>query len=232
MKRVLILQHEPFVSLGSIQEYLLDKNISFSVLQLFENPRFPEISLFQGLLILGGTMNIDQEMIYPWLKKEKLYIKEAIKQKKRILAICLGAQLIADVLGARVYKNRYDEIGWFPLILTKQREKSDPLRSIKEESFLFQSHSYAFDLPPAARHLASSAATPNQAFLIDDHVLALQFHPEVTYDSLDLLFRHSASQSFSGPFVQKFEVILQQKKYLSQTKSIMFSLLDEYFILK
>ena len=109
------LQHVPFEGLGSIESALKEGGHSISVTRLFSDDPLPDISAFDWLIVMGGPMGIKDEDEYSWLRTEKEFIKKTIQTGKVVLGICLGAQLIAEVLGARVYKNKYREIGWFDI---------------------------------------------------------------------------------------------------------------------
>lgn len=118
------LQHVPFEDLVNVTVWAKEKGHSVSGTSLFKGEEFPDVREFDWLIALGGLMNVYEEGRYPWLIREKLFIKRAIKRGKIVLGICLGAQLIADVLGGLVYKNDYKEIGWFPVELTQEALKS------------------------------------------------------------------------------------------------------------
>jgi len=118
------LQHVPFENLANIEVWAKEKGHSISKTQLFNGESFPQMNDFDWLVIMGGPMNIYQEKEYPWLAKEKRFIAEAIDNNKIVLGICLGAQLIADVLGGIIYKSKHQEIGWFPVSLTTGAKKS------------------------------------------------------------------------------------------------------------
>ncbi len=116
------LQHIPFEDLAHIEMWAQDKSHSVSRTLLFNNDPFPQVGEFDWLIILGGPMNIYEEKEYPWLKREKKFIAEAIAQQKVVLGICLGAQLVADCLGGKVIT--FKEIGWYPVRLTPEAKNS------------------------------------------------------------------------------------------------------------
>lgn len=108
------LQHVPFELPEHISVWAKEKGHEITGTLLYENYYLPELSEFDLLVILGGPMGVDDEDKHPWLVLEKHFIKEAIQHRKLVIGICLGAQLIAEILGGKVYKNHYKEIGWFP----------------------------------------------------------------------------------------------------------------------
>ncbi|MCK5862638.1 MAG: gamma-glutamyl-gamma-aminobutyrate hydrolase family protein, partial [Candidatus Hydrogenedentes bacterium] len=175
------LQHVPFEGLGSIESRLHSSGYEISSTQLFESPEFPALEEIDLLLVMGGPMSVNDEEIYPWLSQEKEFIRRAIDMKKPVLGVCLGAQLIANVLGARVYQNSEKEIGWWPVHGTPVPSSS--LFQFPASIQAFHWHGETFNLPAGATLLASSTACKNQAFQIGTSVIGLQFHLETTPES-------------------------------------------------
>ena len=129
-------------------------------------------------------MNVYEEDRYPFLKDEDLFIKEAIQRGKSVLGICLGAQLIAKALGAKVFKAPVKEIGWYDVSLTRIGLR-DPLFSILPKTFpVFQWHEDTFEIPKAGKLIATSNSIPHQAFRYGEKVYGLQFHIEVTEEMI------------------------------------------------
>ena len=113
--KVHYFQHVPFEGLGSIEQWLISKAAQISVTKFYENTNLPEIHEIDWLIIMGGPMSVNNEHTYPWLQAEKKFIAESIANGKIVLGVCLGAQLIASALGAKVYQNQNRDIGWFPV---------------------------------------------------------------------------------------------------------------------
>jgi GMP synthase (glutamine-hydrolysing) len=178
---VLVLRHVPHEHLGTFALALRANDLAYKYVNLYEDAN-PNISVdgSSALIILGGPMNVYETDKYPFLKMEDGLIKRAIEKDIPVLGICLGAQLIAKSLGARVTKNREKEIGWYPLKVTDEGSKDNLLRSLSVEETVFQWHGDAFEIPMEAAHLAESALCPNQAFRFGSSVYGLQFHIEVT----------------------------------------------------
>jgi len=149
--------------------------------------------------VMGGPMSVNDEAEFPWLIAEKQAVRDVIARGIPVLGICLGSQLIASALGARVYRNPVKEIGWFPI----QRVTS-PAQSFEfpQEMTVFHWHGETFDLPPGATHLAKSDGCRHQAFRIGQHVIGLQFHLEMTADALRGMVAHGRSDLTPGPYVQ------------------------------
>ncbi len=236
------LQHVPFEGLGCIAPWLAENRHDVSCTRLWAGDSFPVIETGDGLIVMGGPMGVYDEAVYPWLAEEKEFIKQAIAQNKPVLGICLGAQLIAEVLGAKVWKNDQREIGFFPIFgkkaaLTEQRPPGG-LRSVATasndwefpENFMaFHWHGDTFGIPDGAVHLASSAATKNQAFIFNDNVLALQFHLETTEESLMSLYKNCSGEITAGPFIQTLEQMRSFFPELKPANARMFSLLKRLF---
>lgn len=121
--RLHYLQHVPFEGLGAIEGWAKSQDHSITMTRLFDQEPLPAVDDFDWLIVMGGPMNIYEEFRYPWLALQKLFIEECLKKDKFILGICLGAQLITYVLGAKVVKNPEKEIGWFPISLTEEAKE-------------------------------------------------------------------------------------------------------------
>jgi GMP synthase-like glutamine amidotransferase len=153
-------------------------------------------------------MGVYEEATHPWLAKEKHGIATAIGAGKKVLGICLGAQMIAEVLGARVYPHRHKEIGWHPVILTPDGIRSPWFRNFKGDEFTaFQWHGDTFDLPAGSIFLARGEACEHQAFSYGEHVLAMQFHIGSTAESIEKLIVHCREDLLPGPYVQPIHEI-------------------------
>jgi GMP synthase (glutamine-hydrolysing) len=205
MVRIHYLQHVPFEGLGSIATWVLGRNYPLSATKLYADEPLPPLAEVDWVVVLGGPMNIYEEQRYPWLVAEKKFLEQAIAHRKTVLGICLGAQLLADVLGAKVYPAPHKEIGWYPLVKTGT---APVLESIPQEFLAFHWHGDTFDLPDGAIHLARSAACANQAFIYQDRVLALQCHLESTRASVEQLVTHCADELAAGTYIQTPEELL------------------------
>lgn len=228
MKRLRIhyFEHVPWEGLGSIEEWTVSKGHSVTVTRFHECYGLPQLADIDWLIIMGGPMNVNDEEQYRWLPDEKNFIMRAIKAGKKVLGICLGSQLISSVLGARVYKNTEKEIGWFDIELSKDAIEGKFFRDMGTHPKVFHCHGDTFDLPENAVQLASSAITKNQAYSYKDHVLALQFHPEQTDDSLADMIRRGGIVSGEGRYIQSEKEILDNRHLIETNKTLLFTLLD------
>jgi len=172
-------------------------------------------------------MNIYEDEKYPWLKEEKRFIKRMIEEGKIVLGICLGAQLVADVLGGNVHKNDHREIGWHGVSLTPAAKKSDIFGVLPERFVAFQWHGDTFEIPPGAAWMAESEACINQAFQLGKAV-GLQFHLETSMKSIDDLIENCSDElSGGGEYVQSEEEILAHVDIIPGMNGIMARFLDE-----
>lgn len=201
--------HVPFEESGAIGPWAEFKGHAVSVTRLWKGEPLPEISSVDFAVIMGGPMNIYEDSVYPWLTAEKKWIEQAVKQQKKMLGICLGAQLISDVLGGKVFKNKEKEIGWFPVEWTPEGQTFFGAK--EKQSTVFHWHGDTFLLPPGAVRLAKSTACENQAFLYDERVLGLQFHLESTPATVRLLVQNCMDELVEGTYIQTPADILGSK---------------------
>lgn len=226
--KIHVIQHSSINTLGTIEEYARTKNHSLESTRFYETKNLPEIDSFDLLIIMGGPMRIYDYEENPWLRNEKAFIKQAVEAGKPVVGICLGAQLLADVLGARVYENRHMEMGWFPVRAVRDENKPEFLKGLPDKITVFHWHSRTFDLPAGAVHLFESEGCKNQGFIYNDRVVALQFHPEVNEERILNLIKRFGEGMANGPFVQKKEEMLGQEEYLADTKEFMFLVLGKF----
>ena len=181
MKRVLAFRHVPHEGLGTIGSFLISRRFSIDYYDLFSHSRIPtDLDAYELIVSMGGPMNADETDRYPFLQEERKALKKAIGLNKRVLGVCLGSQLIARALDARVYSGSQKEIGWFPIRLSSAGKKDPVFKDLSEQLTVFHWHGDTFDLPKDAVCLASSDLYQNQAFKFGEHVYAFQFHVEIT----------------------------------------------------
>jgi len=224
--RIHSLQHVAFEDLANIELWAKEKGHETSRTLLFQAEPLPSLAQVDWLIILGGPMNIYEDDKYPWLVQEKQFIAEAIAQQKIVLGICLGAQLIADALGAKVSKNQHKEIGWFPVSLTPEFSSSYVFKGWPRRFMAFHWHGDTFGVPPGALRVAESEGCANQAFEYKDRVVGLQFHLESSYSSIQRLIQNCRDEITEGPYIQRPEEMLGQQENLSEIHQQMKLLLD------
>lgn len=183
--KLLVLRHVPHEHLGSFADILNDKGIDYDYINLYEDSQELSLLGYHGLIILGGPMGVYDSDKYSFMDKEEIIIKDAILKKIPVLGICLGAQLIAKALGAKVYPNSVKEIGWYLLEITDQAVFEPLFKGFDMNELVFQWHGDTFEIPEGAVKLFSSPLCQNQAFRFGDKVYALQFHLEVTRQMIE-----------------------------------------------
>ncbi|HMO52715.1 MAG TPA: type 1 glutamine amidotransferase [Kiritimatiellia bacterium] len=195
-----ILQHVSFEGPALIADLLAARGWGKRVVPLYKGAPLPGVSDFDLLVVMGGPMSVNDEAEFPWLVAEKSLIREAIAADKAILGVCLGAQLIASALGARVYANAQKEIGWWPIEPVAPNVAG--VFAFPPNLTVFHWHGETFDLPEGAVHLARSVACEHQAFQIGHRIIGLQFHLETTPESARLLIDNARHELAPAPFVQ------------------------------
>ena len=181
--RVLVLQHEWSDGPGYLGEALEKRGATIDVVRLDQNEAIPDVAPYDLLLVMGGEMNVYAEKEYPWLIEEIRVIRQAVDANKAVLGVCLGGQLLAKALGARVHLSGAREIGLVPITLTDEG-RADPFFADLPAPETVEWHDDTFDIPAGAVRLASSTVCVNQAFRYGERAYGLQFHPEVTPDML------------------------------------------------
>ena len=186
MKKLLVFQHVRHEGLGTLDPLLRAAGFQIASVNFSREPEArPSLDGCDGLVVLGGPMGVHDTDKYPHLSLETKLIESAVKNETPVLGICLGAQLVASALGARVYPNGIKEIGWYDLAPTSNA-RDDPLfRHIEQTEKVFQWHGDTFELPREGVHLASSPLCSNQAFRYRKNIYALQFHLEIDVSIID-----------------------------------------------
>ncbi len=184
---VLILKNTPSEGPGTIEDFLRRQGTSYRIVELGrETVTDPE--RFDTLVMMGGPMSVNDEKIYPYIEREMELVRQFISAGKKVFGVCLGAQIMAKALGAKVYAGPQKEIGWYDIELTEGGIK-DPLMKklavhpgagdFRKRFKVFHWHGETFDIPEGALRLAKSELYPNQAFRYGGSAYAFQFHIEV-----------------------------------------------------
>jgi GMP synthase-like glutamine amidotransferase len=211
------LQHVPFENPGIILDWAERNGHIVTSTQLYKGRQFPLQSDFDWLVIMGGPMNIYQEDQYPWLAEEKAFIRASINAGKVGIGLCLGAQLLADVLGGKVTRNPYTEIGWFPVRMSSQALQSDLFSFFPPDPMVFHWHGDTFSqLPPDAELIAENEACSHQAFVYKNRVFGFQYHMENTMEIIRNLITNCADEMAPDTYVQSPNDILAGTDYIRQ----------------
>jgi GMP synthase-like glutamine amidotransferase len=225
--RILCIQHEAFEGPGNIARWAEARGHTLQTHTAYDGGVLPQVADFDMLLLMGGSMSANDAGQLPWLRAEIVLIRAAMAAGRHILGICLGAQLIAAALDARVHRQAHAEIGWFT-VETVNRAAAEHL-GLPPAFTAFHWHGETFDLPSGAVHLARSEACANQAFLYGDRVLAFQFHPEANADSVAALIAECGHEIGCGQFETPPEKLLNTQR-LAALDSILFTMLDRFTV--
>lgn len=229
--RIHYLQHVPFEDPGYIRSWAGQHNIKLTGTHLYKSDPLPSPQEIEGLVVMGGPMGVHDMETCPWLKEEKQFIKRCIDQHIKMMGICLGAQLIADVLDAKVTSMDQKEIGWYPLSWRSSARNHPLLDFLPAQQTVLHWHGDEFDLPEGALPLGTTEACTSQGFLIKNYILGLQFHLEMTKDGLSKLIKNSGDElnTSTGPFIQSPEKMLKAP-YFDVNHTTMTKLLNRFFL--
>ena len=222
-----ILQHAAFEGPGEIATWINARGHSMRITHLYRDDALPAFTDFDTLVIMGGEMNIYQYRDWPWLKPESQFIQPALQQEKPAVGICLGAQFLADALGARVVQNPVHELGWFPVSWTAEARAW--CRELPSASPVLHWHGDTFSLPPSATRLATSLGCAEQGFVVPGKALGLQFHLEVDPDIVKLYVESQGTWP-AGAYVQEPSAILDEApKHCAVNRDLLHGMLDKFF---
>jgi GMP synthase-like glutamine amidotransferase len=224
--RLQYIQHVAFETPGEIANWARSAGHGVTGTRVFTGEPIPPPEAYDWLVVLGGPMSARDETRYPWLTSEKRAIAAAIDRGKTVVGVCLGAQLMAGVLGGAVRPGGHEEIGWFTVAVTDDGAAHPLTRRLPDRFTALHWHGDTFDLPAGAVHLARSEAFENQMFVHGDRVVGIQFHLEMTSQGIADLARHCGGDVNPGPFVQSPRGIRATKSRLHDTRAILHSLLD------
>ncbi|MBI5231444.1 MAG: type 1 glutamine amidotransferase [Coriobacteriales bacterium] len=225
--RIHVIKHVPFEGPGRIADWASARGhtITESLALTCEYPDPADTGL---VCVMGGPMDADDHGASPWLTEEKAWLRAFIDGGGRALGVCLGAQILAELIGGRVERNPEREIGWFEIEMTESGRRSGVFAQWPERAVVGHWHGDTFALPPSVSSVASSLATANQAFEYDGRVVGLQFHLEWSASGLRALVDACGGElSGGGRFVQSAEeMLIDADEHSEICESMLWSLLD------
>lgn len=227
--RLHYLQHVDYEDPANIGVWAARRGHSMAGTHIGRGEALPRVDSFDWLVIMGGPMSVYEEDHYDWLRPEKQLIGEAIEAGKAVIGVCLGAQLLAEALGARVYAHTQSEIGFFDVDVTAAGRTTPPFDVMPPRFPAFHWHGDTFDIPVGATHLAASAVCPNQAFIAHQRLLGLQFHVETTRPSAQAIIDHSDGMLVAGgPAVQTAERMMNDEAAFETLPGLLDRMLDRF----
>lgn len=217
------LQHVSFEGPAAIADWANLNGHTISYTRFYQNDTLPVELNFDLLVIMGGPMSFDDDAIYDWMPKEKAFIKKAVDAGVAAIGICLGAQFLALALGAKAHHGQEQEIGWFPVNFVDQTK----FPFLPPTTPVFHWHGDTFDIPSGALRIASTKAFPNQGFVWNKKVVGLQFHLEVTPESVVGMIENVGHEIGDGEFCQSPEEILANEAHYTPNIHILYQILDQ-----
>jgi len=224
--RLLLLKHFDFDDASAILTWAKQKGHDYEIIFVPEAPVMPDLSCFDCLILLGGPMSVYEEDRYDWLRPEKDYVHTAIEAGKMVLGICLGAQILAEILGGKVYRKEHKEIGWHLIQCTGAQHFL--MNGLPDTFYSFQWHGDYIDAPEGATILAYSEACPVQAFSYGQRVLGLQFHLETTISCLVTMLERWTHDLQPAPYVQSADLIRRGAIRCEDSAGMLAQILERY----
>ncbi|MEI8374464.1 MAG: type 1 glutamine amidotransferase [Planctomycetota bacterium] len=224
--RLHYLQHVPFEGAANIAVWAERRGLQVTRTRLHLGEPLPAKDAFDWLVVVGGPMNVDDDNLFDWLAPEKQFLRESIDRGAHVLGVCLGGQLISQVLGGQVMRNRQKEIGWYPVTLTDAAAESAVFCDFPKRFQAIHWHGDTFSIPPGAVWLASSEGCDNQAFQFGDRVVALQFHLDYSAESIDNMILHCGDELVPAPGIQTPEAIRAGYHHLPEVKLLLEQMLN------
>jgi GMP synthase-like glutamine amidotransferase len=224
--RLHCIQHVPFENVGNIGVWAADRGHALKYTRMYRGEPLPERSEFDWLVVMGGPMGVHDTDAFPWLRLERDFLAETVSHDRIVLGVCLGAQLIADALGAPVGPNGEKEIGWFPVRLTEGAGESPVFAVLPEKFTAFHWHGDTFGMPSGALHTATSNACANQAFAWGERVYGLQFHLEYSFRSIQTMVENCFEDLAPSPHVQTPAEMLYGHEHVDDLRELLFAFLD------
>lgn len=218
--------HVPFEGPGVMADWILKKGHHLEYTRFYEGESLPEASEVDLLIIMGGPMNVFDYHMHSWMQEEIDWVREFIHSGKPVLGICLGAQILAAALGEEVYPGPEKEIGWHNLQFLPSLGEFRIFKDLPAARKAFHWHGDTFNIPKGAVRIARSQLFPNQGFIFERRVLALQFHLEMTPDAVRGMVENCGDELLDASFIQTAEEILSETAYFEGNQQVLFQFLD------
>lgn len=232
MPKILVFQHVPHEGLGNFEGVFRQQGLEISLIPSFDRD-LSAIKLNEtgcgGMVVMGGPMSANDHETLPFIREELRLIEEALEEGVPFLGVCLGAQMLAKVLGSKVYPGNKKEIGWYPLYLQEGAPQDLVFKDFPRETLMFQWHGETFNLPKGSKLLASSDLFPHQAFAYEGRAYGLQFHPEITLPMIREWVTLGKSEIAQAGLPKSSEEILADSEKYSEGLKILAEVVGKGF---
>lgn len=223
-----VIQHDPLLPLGYIKDWANENNYQINTAKIYEGDPLPVDETFDLLVILGGRQTAYDTENYPFVVEETEWLKKLVDENQSMLAICLGAQILSTALGGEVQRMAHMEIGWHYLYEVEGATQHPLLQGLPSEIRLFQHHQDFFSIPERAEKVYYNQNCNNQGFVVNDNILALQFHPEITPVGIEeFLAKDQIYEPDEEVLVQTEKQIINDEKF-EAGRRYLYNLMDNY----
>ncbi len=218
--------HVPFEGPGLIEAWIKEHGHQLNLTRFYESDALPDPTSTDMLIIMGGPMNVFDYHMHTWMEDEIDWVAGFIKTGKPVLGICLGAQIMATALGSEVYPGKEKEIGWYNIRFLPSMGDYKICKTLPSARKVFHWHGDTFHIPKGAIRIAESNLFPNQGFIYEGHVIALQFHLEVTPTNVKALVENCRDELVPAPSIQTEKELLDEAMVTDENRLLLFRMLD------
>lgn len=218
--------HVPFEGPGVMADWIKEKGHLLEYTRFYKGDNLPDPKEVDLLIIMGGPMNVFDYHMHSWMQDEIEWVAEFIHSDKPVLGICLGAQIIAAALGEDVYPGPEKEIGWHELQFLPSLGEFRIFKTLPAARKVFHWHGDTFNIPKDATRIASSHLFPNQGFIYERSVIAMQFHLEMTPEAVQGMIDHCGDELVEGMHIQTAREILSETSYFESNQQVLYQFLD------
>ena len=227
--KVLIMQHSAGDFSANAGDAVKNLGIATETIRLDRGDHVPSTVSADAIMTFGGAISITSDSLPEWVRQEQELLYKYVHEGRRVFAICLGSQMLASALGARVSRNPQPEVGWLNVRKTPSADTCPVIHGFPDEFRVLQWHEDTFEIPPGATHLFESDACRHQGYGIDDRVFGFQFHLEANERTVNTFFAASNKWKQPGDTIQSEKEIFDGiEKHLPRQKEILDSFIKRW----